>query len=69
MKKRAVKELKDKSVEALEQDLAELQKNLFALRSQAVTQKLENPHSVTRTRHDIARIKTLLSQKKKVQAA
>ena len=63
MKKNAIKELREKTVEALKQDLADKQKQVFALRSQAVTQKIENPHAVTKTRHEIARIKTLLREK------
>jgi large subunit ribosomal protein L29 len=63
MKKNAVKDLREKTVEALKQELAEKQKQIFTLRTQAVTQKLENPHQVTNTRHDIARIKTILREK------
>jgi large subunit ribosomal protein L29 len=63
MKKNAVKDLREKTVEALKQELADKQKQIFTLRTQAVTQKLENPHQVTNTRHDIARIKTILREK------
>jgi large subunit ribosomal protein L29 len=63
MKKNAVKELREKTVEALKQDLVEKQKQIFTLRTQSVTQKLENPHQITATRHDIARIRTILREK------
>lgn len=65
MKKNAIKELRDKDTEALNQSLEEKKKNLFTLRSQAVTQKLEDPRQITKTRHEIARIYTLLGERAK----
>lgn len=61
--------LREKDVEALKQDLLEAQKNVFALRSQAVTQKLENPNQATQAKRQIARIKTLLRQRQIEKAA
>lgn len=63
MKKNAVKDLREKNAEALGQLLEEKLKDLFTLRTQAVTQKIDNPHAMTQTRHEIARIKTLLREK------
>jgi large subunit ribosomal protein L29 len=63
MKKSPAKELREKTVDALKQDLADKQRQIFTLRTQAVTQKLENPHQITATRHEIARIKTILREK------
>lgn len=63
MKKNALKDLREKSVEALKQELADKQKQIFSLRTQGVTQKIENPHQSMATRHDVARIKTLLREK------
>ena len=63
MKKNAIKELREKSVDALKQDLADKHRQVFALRTQGVTQKIENPHQSMQTRHDIARIKGLLREK------
>ena len=57
------KALREKDVEALKQELADTQKQVYALRSQAVTQKIENPHQSTTTRRQIARIKTLLRER------
>lgn len=68
MKKNAIKELREKTVEALKESLLEKQKQVFALRSQAVTQKVEDPHAATNTRHQIARIKTLLREKQLAKA-
>lgn len=48
----------------LELKLDELRKHLFDLRSQAVTEKLENCRAISNTRRDIARIKTLLNEAK-----
>jgi large subunit ribosomal protein L29 len=44
--------------------LDELQKHLFDLRSQAVTEKLENSKALINVRRDIARIKTILREKR-----
>jgi len=43
--------------------LGELQRRLFDLRSQAVTEKLENSKAIINTRRDVARIKTLLRER------
>ncbi len=57
------KELRDKEDEALHLELANQQKELFTLRSQAVTEKLENPSLIGKSRRQIARIKTILRQR------
>jgi large subunit ribosomal protein L29 len=43
--------------------LDELKRHLFDLRSQAVTEKLENSKAATNVRRDIARIKTVMREK------
>jgi large subunit ribosomal protein L29 len=43
--------------------LEELQRHLFDLRSQAVTEKLENSKAIANVRRDIARIKTVMREK------
>lgn len=58
-----MKEIKDKEIEHLQHELAEKQKHLFDLRSQAVTEKLEDPTQLGKTRKDIARIKTVIRQR------
>jgi large subunit ribosomal protein L29 len=63
MKKNDKKELTEKGSESLTQLLAEKQKHLFDLRTQAVTAKLENPSQLGKTRREIATIKTLLRQR------
>lgn len=57
------KELREKELDALKLELSEKQKNLFTLRSQAVTEKLEDPSQIKKTRRDIARIKTILRER------
>ena len=42
----------------------ELEKHLFDLRCQAVTEKLTNGKAIRNTRRDIARIKTVLREKR-----
>jgi large subunit ribosomal protein L29 len=48
----------------LEDKLSELQRHLFDLRSQSVTEKLENSKAVINVRRDIARIKTIMHEKR-----
>jgi large subunit ribosomal protein L29 len=64
-----IKEIKDKQTGDLVAELAEKQKHLFALRSQAVTEKLEKPSELGKARKDIARIKTVLRQRELAEKA
>ena len=56
------KQLREMSRDELNGTLDELEKRLFELRSQAVTEKLENSKAVSNARRDIARIKTVLHE-------
>ncbi len=58
-----IKEIRDKETDQLQKELAERQRHLFDLRSQSVTEKLEDPSQLGKTRKDIARIKTVLRQR------
>jgi len=58
-----IKEIREKDTAALNEELANLQKHLFNLRSQAVTEKLENPSQLGKAKKDIARVKTVLRQR------
>ena len=58
-----IKEIREKDVEALKHELTDKQKHLFDLRSQAVTEKLEDPTQLKKTRKEIAQIKTVLNQR------
>ena len=57
------KEIREKNDEALLHELRDQQKHLFDLRSQAVTEKLEDPSQLLKVRRDIARMKTILRQR------
>ena len=57
------KEIRDKESEALRHELTDRQKHLFDLRSQAVTEKLEDPSQIRKTRKEIARLKTILRER------
>jgi large subunit ribosomal protein L29 len=57
------KELREKDPGHLKHELLEQQKHLFELRSQAVTEKLEDPSQLKKTRKQIARMKTVLRQR------
>ena len=60
MKASDIRELRDAE---LGDKLEELQKQLFELRSQAVTEKLENNMAIKNIKRDIARVKTVLRSK------
>ncbi len=63
-----VKEIREKTTDAISAELAEAQKHLFDLRTQAVTEKLEDPSQLIKTRRDIARMKTILRQRQMEEA-
>jgi large subunit ribosomal protein L29 len=66
--KAKLKELRDKGAEDLQREVVEKQKHLFDLRSQAVTEKLEDPSQLRKTKKEIARIKTLLRERQKAES-
>ena len=57
---------REMSADELESRLEELQRHLFDLRSQAVTEKLENSKAVRNVRRDIARIKTIIRENSRI---
>jgi large subunit ribosomal protein L29 len=67
--KSAMKEIRERQSDALAHELADRQKHLFDLRTQAVTEKLEDPSQLRKTRKEIARIKTVLRQRQLETAA
>jgi len=56
-------ELREKSVEELNEALVEALKEQFNLRLRKSTGQLNQSHLLTQNRKDIARIKTVLTQK------
>lgn len=57
------KQLREMSQDELAQSLEELEKRLFELRSQAVTEKLENSKAIVNARREVARVKTVLHER------
>ncbi|MDA0835196.1 MAG: 50S ribosomal protein L29 [Planctomycetota bacterium] len=57
------KELREQSSDQLEFNLKEQQQQLFKLRLQAATEKLDAPSNLRNFRREIARIKTILHQR------
>jgi len=55
-------EIRDLRPDERAEKLEDLQKQLFSLRTQAVTENLENRHAIHNVRRDIARIKTIIRQ-------
>jgi large subunit ribosomal protein L29 len=56
-------ELKDKSVEQLNDELLGLLREQFNLRMQAATGQLNQTHMLKQVRRDVARVKTVINQK------
>lgn len=59
MKARNYREM---SMDELTEKMQGLQKRVFEMRSQSVTEKLENYKSIINTRKEIARVKTVMSE-------
>ena len=58
-----IEDMRVKSDDQLSADLAELKREAFNLRFQAATNQLERPARIKEVRRDIARIKTLQTQR------
>ena len=61
-----VKELNNKSVDELNNELVAAKKELFNLRSQNATNQLENTSRIKEVRRNIARIQTVITEKANV---
>ncbi|GAB2609250.1 50S ribosomal protein L29 [Novilysobacter erysipheiresistens] len=59
-----LKKLREKSADELNAHLTDLHKESFALRMQQATGQLAKTHETRRVRREIARVNTLLGQKK-----
>ncbi len=57
-------ELRNKSGEELEAMLKDLKTELFNLRFQHAINQLENPHKISETKKDIARVMTIIAEKR-----
>ena len=58
-------ELRTKDVAALEKEVSDLLKAHFGLRMQKATQALTNNSQLGNTRREIARVKTIIAEKKR----
>lgn len=59
-----VKELEKKSASELQEMLVVLRKEQFNLRFQAASQQLESTAEIRKVRKNVARVKTVINQKK-----
>mgnify|MGYP004673610951 FL=1 len=57
-------ELRTKTSEELEKMLKDLKSELFTLRFQNAINQLDNPHKIADTKKDIARVMTVIAEKK-----
>lgn len=60
-----ISDLRDKDVSALQAEISILLKTHFALRMQKATQQLANNQALSKIRRDVARIRTIISEKQK----
>lgn len=63
MKRNDITALQEKTVEQLNKQLSDLQKQVAAARLQKTVGKLTNPSQIQVMRNDIARVKTVLRQR------
>ena len=64
MNKKKKKEVRELSPAELETKLADLKKDLFYLRMQHATNQLDNPLKISQVKRDIARVKTIIHEKR-----
>ena len=58
-----VSEMKEKSVEELNAELLNLKREQFTMRMQKGSDQLNQTHRVKEVRRDVARVKTILTEK------
>jgi large subunit ribosomal protein L29 len=64
-----IKEIRQLSDEELTGEISRLRRHLYDVRAQAVTEKLEDPTRITRTRRDIARFLTVQNERARAGSA
>ena len=60
-------EIREMNPDELVDELETLQRKLFDIRTQAVTEKLEDPSQLTKAKSDVARLKTILREREWAQ--
>ncbi len=58
-----IREIREMKTEELYSELDRLRRHVFDLRSQAVTEKLQDPSMLTKAKRDVARIFTVLQER------
>jgi large subunit ribosomal protein L29 len=58
-----ISEIRDMKTEELHSELDRLRRHIFDLRSQAVTENLQDPTMLTKAKRDVARIFTVLRER------
>ena len=56
-------EIREMNPDELVDELESLQRRLFDIRTQAVTEKLEDPSQLTKAKRDVARLKTIIRER------
>lgn len=62
------KELRDRSIDELNKTLGDLEEQLFKLRFQKSTGQIQNPIKVREVRKDIARVHTVMTERRAQEA-
>ncbi len=62
-----ITDIRSMSETELEQKVKDLKEELFNLRFQLSINQLENPHKIQETKKDIARVMTVLTEKKNAE--
>ena len=62
-------DIREMNPDELSDELENLQKKFFEIRTQAVTEKLEDPTQLTKVKRDIARIMTVIREQQIAEQA
>ena len=60
-----ISEIREMSIEDINKKIVELKNELFEMRMKQATGSLEKPHMINKLRKDVARLKTVLTEKSK----
>lgn len=60
-----ISEMREMSIEDINKKIVELKNELFEMRMKQATGSLEKPHMINKLRKDVARLKTVLTEKSK----
>ncbi len=61
-------EIREMNPDELDSELEGLERRFFEIRTQAVTEKLEDPTRLRKIRRDIARLKTVMRERQAAEA-